>query len=760
MGVKQGKNKGEVVITRRRFLKLIGASAAALSLSQGIKSRYLVPSATAKAKKLGETKTFQTVCGICDSECMVRATVVDGKVVELEGMPGDLAGDGKLCVKGLSGYRSLYDPNRIKGPLMRTNPERGIGVDPKWKEVSWEEAYQMVGKKLKEISEKYGPESIVCLMRPKEEQTHFVKAIGTPNHVCHVDTCYLSSEVAGSLTYKFDPEQKKKGKSWVWDYKNAKYILGFGYDQLGKSKRVYARQFQEAKDKGAKIVILDPRLSITAAKADEWIPIKPGTDLAFALAMINVIINENLYDAQYVAECTFGFDKLKAHIQKYTPEWAQDICEIPADKIKRIAKEFATTRLAVVALHKRDATGPIYTNSFHLARCAFILNALVGSIDQEGGHLMPRKPDMPKFDDVFKFDYPKPRTKERVDGLDKWPLAEPFKKASFSNLAEGILSQKPYPTKALVVHKYNITSFPNPDRMIEAIKTLDFVVVFDVFPSEMAQLADVVLPGYLYLEGGPGYAVRDYSAWYPHIVYKEGIEPVHNVKKLNESFNEILKAKGLSQFVVDWKAFSKAKLDSLGITLDDIKNSPNGIWGTPESFKPKKEFVTPSKKIELYSNWLAQKGYDPLPIWADKKERPKADNEFYYLTNHLAWYRMGNPVLINDPLLSRLQPENYCWINPKSANKLGIKDGDKVKLSSEYGSIVLKAKLYEGIRPDCVMTEHGYGHWSKGLSVAYNRGVNDGEVMPNWKAEEKLKLKDPSCSSALVDVVVKVKKAE
>lgn len=752
-------------IDRRDFLKIVGAGTATIAFG-GVLSNF---TEFAEGDEAALAESFkQTVCGICDSECALRIRVVGDKAVEITGIPdgdADIPSGGHPCVKALASYRFLYDPDRLKGPLMRTNPERGRDVDPGWKEVSYEEAYAEIGKRLKAISDTNGPESIVCVMRPKTEMKHFYKALGTPNQTCHVDTCYVSHEVAwhvtaGGMKPPTEPGGKSAGpigKPWVWDYKNSKYILGFGYDMLGKSKRVFARGVQQGLDAGAKMVIFDPRLSITASKADEWIPIKPGTDLAVALAMMNVIINEDLYDQEFVTNYVHGLEELRAHVQQYDPEWAAGISDVPAETIARIAREFATTKPAVVAEHKRDAGGPLKSQSFDLARAMAMLNALVGSVDRLGGPLWSRHPKMPDdLQKMFGFTYPEPRTTKRVDGLEQWPLSKPFGKASFSNLAEGILSKQPYETKAFLIHKYNLTTFPNPQRMEEALKTVDLVVTWDVVLSEMAQYSDFVLPGKIFLEDS-GWTARDYSAYYPQIAIKEGVD-VLELPKLGESFNEILKAMGKSEFVIDWKKFSATRLEALGLTRDDIAASPNGIWKDEKPFTPKTEFGTPTGKVELYSTMLEEKGYDPLPSWREPKYTP-GEGEFYFVTTHLPWIRMGNPMQTNDEIIANLQPENYCWINRGKATEMGIADGDLVELTSQTGfPIRVKARLIEGIRPDTIMTEHGYGQWSKGKSVAQGRGTDDGELSPVYTVEEKLANNDPSCGAAFLDFTVKVAK--
>lgn len=738
-------------VSRRAFLKTGGIVGGSAFLGGHLQS--LAPAAFAGTPEKIEKELYGT-CGVCSMGCAYIAGLRDGRIVRLKGNPNDQTAEGKLCVKGYSGINLLYDPDRLKYPMKRTNPEKGIGVDPKWVKISWDEALDLTAGKLKEVRDAHGPQAIAVIARPKPWTKHLAKAIGTPNLIVHINTCYSTHATMWRASVT------GKDKVWTVDYENSRYILAFGWDAPGKSKNHWGRSVNTARVNGARLVVLDPRQSITAAKADEWIPIKPGTDLAFALAMINVIINENLYDKEYVETCTFGFDELKPAVQEYTPQWAASICGVPPDTIKRIAHEYATTKPSVVAHHKRDAGGPNYLNSWHLNRCYIILDALVGSLDRLGGHILDRKPKLPGLNKVFEMPPYNDTVKgPRVDGLKKFPLLAQTGKGSFSTLAEGILSGKPYPLKAAVVWKHNVLAFPNPKRLVEALKTLDFIAVSDVLPSEMVQLADVVLPDNLFFEGS-GLNPRTYHAMYPQVALREKLPPVHQTKGFGGVVVELLRRMGLNEYAPEGmggKAIMQAQLKALGTTAGEIRSN-GGMWGEKKPFKGKTEFNTPSKKIELYSNVLKELGYDPLPKWVSPRAKVSKEFPFHYLIYRKPWSRMTQSQ--NDPVF-----EEFCCtgcpviINQDTAKKLGINDGDEVFVESVAGKIKLNAKLIQGIRPDCVAIEHGFGHWSKGYSVACNKGGNDGDLIPSMTIEEQLEYNTPDMAAYMEDVVLKVYKA-
>jgi thiosulfate reductase/polysulfide reductase chain A len=737
-----------MAVSRREFMKLSGAGAIALLFGDQFRAFEVL----AQEKAL-DTKIVHTVCQVCSGGCAMKAYIRDGRLVELRGNPDDQISRGILCVKGISAIQWLYDPDRLKFPMKRTNPQKGIGVDPQFVRISWDEAYSTVAKKFNEYREKFGPESIAFIMRPQNFAQRLAKAIGTPNYISHHNTCYTTQEVVWGETVT------GKGKPWTQDYANAKYILSFGWDMPGKAKNMQTQNFLAAIDKGAKVTVLDPRYTPTASKANLWIPIKPGTDLAFALAMIHVIITQNLYDKQFVNDFTSGFAEVKEFIKPYTPQWASKITEVPVATIEKVAKDFATMKPAIVATHKRDAAGPNYANSWRLAHAQVILMGLVGTIDRLGGHIMERMPKFPSLDSVYPAPpYPKPKA-ARIDGMEKFPLLLKTGKGSFSTFHRAVLEGKPYPIKAAIVRKHNIFAFPDAPSMVEALKKLEFMVVLDIHPSEMIQLADIVLPDHHPLEGS-AISGRQYFGLYPQVAIQQPvIKPLYETKGFRAIIPDIGKAMGLGDYFKDVSpgGYDDACLKANGTSMEELKKSPNGLWGEPKPFVPKTEFATPSKKIELYVSEFKKHGYDPLPIWKEKAAKPSKDFPLYFVTTR-------PPVFIHSTLQNleyniQIYPENQCFINTETAKKLGVKNGDYVMVESPVGKIKVKAKVTEGIRPDTVCVDHGFGHWSKAMTKAYGKGSNEGDLIPAQSTQEMLDAKDPSMSENMNDVCVRVYKA-
>jgi len=311
----------------------------------------------------------------------------------------------------------------------------------------------------------------------------------------------------------------------------------------------------------------------------------------------------------------------------------------------------------------------------------------------------------------------------------------------------------------MFVRKQNVLAVPDAPRFVEALKKLDFVAVADILPTEIVQMADVVFPEPHFLETS-GMTDRVYFAFYPQIALKDPVgDPLYDTKGYGSIIIGIAKAMGLGQYFegVSGTKLADEQLKALGSSMDELKASPNGLWSDQKPFKPREEFGTPSKKIELYSTVLKEHGYDPVPTWQPKRELPSDTYPLYLIVTRHAAHRMSESQ--NNELVMQVAPENFATLNKATAQQLGIKDGDEVMVESRVNRITLKARLIEGIRPDCVCVEHGFGHWSKDLTLAFGVGGNEGDLVPGFSVEELVAAKDPSASGYMSDVCVKVYKA-
>ncbi len=703
-------------MNRRRFLRVAvgGVATAGVATSAAWLSRSPKP-----PPALPQRVVIPTTCEMCVNKCSVLAVVENGVIKKLNPNPESPRSRGMLCARGNAGIQQVYDPSRLKRPLIRVGA-RGEG---RWRPASWEEAFDFAAGKLAEVKQKYGPQGSLWSSTESFQETFFKSlglAFGSPNVERHPTLCLASVNLAYSLTFGTMPS---------FDLLNAKYIIMSGANRLESFIMPDTSDLiGSTTDRKARLIYLDPRFTVTAAKADEWYPIKPHTDLAFILAMLNVIIGENRYDKEFVATYTVGFDKLAERVKPYTPEWAASETEISAGDIARIAREFSDA--APRAVYYAGRRSSWYRDDFQMRRGQAILNAIVGNWDRQGGMVPNAKFELGEF--LFlPWDDP---AAPRADELDKnFPLAAKGDGA-YLKLRENVLAGTPYPVKAWMVHKQDpMNALPDQAKTIRMIEQMDFVGVIDVQMSDTAWYADVVFPESTYLERQDPMEILP-GIW-PVAVYRQPvIQPLHDTKTTLEIVQGLAKRLGLSQYfdytIEQWVAAQVKELP-LDTPLEYMKR--HGVYSPPGG--PKygttlnlgHRFVTKSGKIELFSERLQESGYDPLPVYQTPVQPPPGT--FRLILGRKAYFTQANTT--NNPWLNAFAPENLLWIHPSAAAAAGIEDGDKVEVSSGVGSIRLKARVTQEIRPDCVFLLHGYGkksQWQRRVAGA-DSGGSDAEII-------------------------------
>ncbi len=704
---------GTKLMDRRFFLKAAGATAgAATTLQVGCLSYFKKGRGGA-----ADNREVPTTCELCPNKCSAIAVVEKGVVKKLNPNPENPKSRDMLCARGNAAIKQVYDPDRLKQPMIRVGA-RGEG---KWKAVSWDEAFDFAAKKLSDVKAKHGPEATLWSSTEGFQEVFFKNlglAFGSPNLVRHPTLCLASVNLAYSATFGTVPS---------FDLLNSKFVIMSGANRF---ESIITPDTMDliggVMERKAKLVYLDPRFTVTAAKADEWYPIKPGTDLAFILAMIHVIIKENRHSKDFVAAYTTGFDQLAEHVKQYTPEWAEKETEIPAKDIVRIAREFSDA--APRALYYAGRRSSWYQNDFQMRRAQAILNAIVGNWDQVGGMVPNAK--LPKGEFLFMpWDEPKA---SRVDEIEKnFPLAAKGD-GVYLKLRENVLSGKPYPVKAWMVYKQDpMNAMPDQAKTLRMIEQMDFIGVIDVAMSDMAWYADVVFPESAYLERTDPVEVMP-GIW-PAVVYRQQVvKPIHDTKPNLEIVQGLAKRLGLSDyFDYTIEQWVEAEFKDLPIPMAAEHMKKHGVWaasGQPtfgKTLNPDHRFVTKSGKIELFSERLQEAGYDPLPVYSAPAQ-PPADR-FRLILGRVGYFTHANQS--NNVWLHEFMKENDLWINPRPAERLGIKDGATVTVASSVGSVKLKAKVTEEIRPDCVFMLHGFGKKSKMQSLVYNVGASDAVLL-------------------------------
>jgi anaerobic selenocysteine-containing dehydrogenase len=341
-----------------------------------------------KAKKSGE-RMVRTICSLCGpmSGCGLNCYVKDSRLIRVEGMKEAPTNKGTLCPKAFASVQWVYSPQRLKYPLKRVG-KKGEG---KFEKITWDEALDTIARRLTEIKRKYGPESLAILVPQRRSYCDYLQrfliAHGSPNYG-HSALCFIQAAFGFGYTLGW-PRLNRDGA----DFERASLIMVWGANPVYSAGPLgNLRRILNAKERGAKLVVIKPEMQPDAAKADIWVPIRPGTDGALALAMLHVIINENLYDADFVSKWCYGFDKLVPHIQKYSPEWAEPITGLPANQIREIARLYATTKPAcILAGNGFDQT----VDSNNAVRAVAMLMAMTGNLDRPGGNVVSTGSTMP-----------------------------------------------------------------------------------------------------------------------------------------------------------------------------------------------------------------------------------------------------------------------------------------------------------------------------------------------------------------------------
>ena len=642
-----------------------------------------------------------------------------------------------LCARGNAGVDQVYDPDRLKTPLLRVGA-RGEG---KWKAISWDEALDLASAKMKDIAAKYTRCGMLFSAGADMQSgfvNRFAEAYGSYNVTSHESLCLLSGNRAFVDTF---------GEVPLPDVKNTKYVILAGANRLEALVTPDSMDLVSIMRNGAKVVVLDPRYTKSAALASEWHAIRPGTDLAFMLALAHVIIAEKLFDPKFIKERTSGFDRLSAHVADKTPQWAEGETGIKAEDIARMARELAAAAPAAMVYPGRRSSD--YENSTQIRRGFAIVNALLGNWDRPGGLVPPRPAGLKKapFEPPFYDDNPP----GRVD-VKSVPLLFDDE-GSFVITRDNVIKGAPYPVKGWFVYKTNpMATAPERRKTREMIDALDFMVVADITMSDTAWMADLVLPMPSGLERQDPVQALQSGAEGACLVWRDPvIAPLHQSRPMFDVLKALAGKLGFPEaFDFDIPKYREMQLAGLpeaaeALKRDGVYYPPNPPLGTTDG----QPFKTPSQKIELFSTRYEGLGLDPLPVYQPPKASADAGRKFRLVAGRSACVTQASST--NNALLSEFEPENTLWLNEASAKELGIRQGDVVLVESQVGKGELKALVTPKIRPDTVYMLSGFGAISGGLSRIKGKGASIVELM-----ESRF---DAICgNSAIHETFVSVKK--
>ena len=723
------------MITRRRFLKGAAIGAGALALSD----QLLDFRSWAKTSSEAPVTRIPTFCNGCGNRCGIFAHVKNNRIWKVEGNPEANGNKGLICPKGHGYIHDLYNPDRIRGPLKR--------VEGRFQPISWEQAYKEISQKVNMIFMDNGPESIFWINYPQSNNAYALRlmhALGSPHYFTHGSTCYTARNAGWNYTV---------GKLPSNDLANSRYIMIIGRNPAGGIDLGQMADITKAKSNGAKLVVVDPRHSETAILADDWLPIKPGTDLALLLAMINVMVKEGLYDREFVRKKTVGFEQLDDEIINYPPEWAEKVCEIPARTIVRITREMAREKPRVL-IHRgyHGAFGSQYLNSFQTVRALAIANSLLGNINREGGIYFAQSAELGELQP--KHPVPEGPKVPKADGTGipgRYPLG-----SYGDGIAHAIpeLALRGQLKCGFVYHHNPLRTNPNPKRVMAGYKKLDLLVVIDTVLSETASIAHYVLPESFYLERDEAVDTKHSGKRAQVSIQQKALEPMFDTRPGLRIIVELAHHLGVGRyFDFDLEEANQLRLKPLGVSLADLKQKGVLFVGTPwkEGFD---KLDTPSGKVEIYSSTLEKLGFPPIPRWEEPlvSPDPKDPHSFRLLHGKQAFHT--HAMTANQPYLmqiSRRYDLIRLWMNRRRGEQLGLNDGDLVQIKSLVGEGKIRVKLTEGIHPSSVWLPSGYGIFSKHLGGAFDIGLSYNDFLPT--------LFDPTVGHAMSsEIIVQAKK--
>jgi anaerobic dimethyl sulfoxide reductase subunit A len=676
-------------------------------------------------------KQFVACCpslGLCTATCPLKVTVRDGRITHITNLPGYTC-----CVKGRSQRRTIYDESRLKYPMKREG-RRGEG---RFQRISWDEALDIYAAKIQEVRDRHGNEGILfypgrgtgglARMAPRVRFPNVLGGmVNTWGSLCVGNKTAAAAVMYGTSSTESDLDTIRDSRLAI--------IWGYGFadsnrrgDFAGEGMRI----LMDARERGTRIVVIDPFFSQTAAKADQWIAILPGTDGAMALAMANVIVERRLCDEDFVARRVLGFDEFRQHVRKYTPEFAARITGVPAETITNLAVEYATEHPSAIFPGDGPSRAGCDPSQWVLACGA--LAALTGSVGKPGTNATS---GMGFNKQIHIGDLGATRSRKvRVQ-------------VNECRIADAILSGKaPQPDgsvtavsiRMLIGHGASVVNQAgDSNKIARALDSLDYIICADQFPTPFSRYADLLLPATTVFEG---HDCGFYGQAGHAIVYSEKcIEPMYECRSDIAIWGAVAKRLGAGEaFHSDWededwmRATLKASASASGqadLTLERLQKEKIVFVG-PRPFIPfqaqirgGQPFPTKSGKIELYSKAIEDKGLPPLPTYLDEFENrrhPLAEKYPLAICTPHSVARLHSRF--NGPWIASLHPREV-FINPADAARRTIGDGDTVLIFNDRGATERKARVSGRVPPGVIAMHQGWWYEPGQDGIDHGGAVN------------------------------------
>jgi len=664
------------------------------------------------------TQIVRSACRMCHGVCQVLVHLRGGRVVKVTGDPDSPASRGYICPKGAASPELLYHPDRVTHPLRRSG-KRGEG---KWQRVSWDDALNEVAEVFSRIKSESGSQFVAIAQgtgRPYSDFTvRFANAFGTPNFVAPAHVCYAPRVFASGITLGQLPVTDVYG--FGGESPACVVIWGCNLTESGAADGMCARLIEHALRTAKEIIVIDPRRTRSAKKATQWLPVRPGTDGALAMAMIHTIIAEDLIDTEFIHNFTVGYEQLVEHVRPFTPEWAASITGLTADAIRRAARTYACTSPACMLWG--SATDASASN-FQTARAQLILRALTGNIDRPGGDVLWVPPHGVRQKSPFMNPEQMgahflPPDKQRRAVTRDFALNAFLHPPSFW---KSVVTGDPYRVRALWLIGTNPLLTQTQPLVTECAlrQHLEFTVVSDFFITPTAALADLILPAATWLETDD--VANIHKIWC--VLARKKVAQVGESRDDHEVILELAKRLGLDE-AFPWqshRAYLESLLSETGLNFDQF--CERGILAGEMTYYKYKQrgFATPSGKFEIYSSIAAQMGLEPLPTYREPQLSPVSSPQIakqYPLI--LTTGARNNPFFHSEgrqlASLRRMNPDPLVEIHPATAEKLGIKTGDWVWIETPEDRVRMRAKLFDGIACDVVSAQHAWWFPEEGSS--------------------------------------------
>lgn len=650
----------------------------------------------------GFDSVVKSHCRNCHGGCGVLVYVKDGRIAKIAGDPDCPINHGTLCSKGLASSQLVYHPDRLTYPLKRVGP-KGSG---QWERISWDEALDTIAERILGYKEKFGAESVVFGYGTGRENEAVIYRIanllGSPNVLTAGHFCYGPRIATSILTCGTNP---------IVDYENRpQCLMMWGNNVVISNPDCYKGEpFSVALDAGAKLIVVDPRLTRAAARAEVWLPLRPGTDTALALGLANVIVTEGLYDEEFVTNYTHGWEEFVSRVKEYPLEKVERITWVPREKIQEAARLFARTKPAAIQWGVAIEQQNTCADNDRILLC---LMGITGNIDVPGGQVLFKPPPVHTVGKFGAHGMLAPEQAAKRLGGERFPLADRFAIIQPKAVWDAVLEEQPYPVKMLFFISSNpVITRANAREVRRALERVEFMAVADFFMTPTAELADIVLPAATWLE-------MDYLGdfWKRHgrLLPRRKVVQIGECRSDHEMLNDLAQRIGQGEYW--WDTFEGGLdyiLKPMGLTWQEFKKM-DCIRGEVRYRKYREGgFSTPTGKFELYCTSLERMGCDPLPQYREPPESPVSTPQLYEKYPYLLITGARQPGFFHSenrqvPWLRELHRDPLVEIHPESAAREGIREGDWVVIESPRGKVRQRAKLFAGMDPRIVAAQHGW----------------------------------------------------